>query len=144
MLSPSGRDVSTVEHGSLGQFLDGVSFRVHMHAMINIIVTKLEKAARLELNGERLVIPGDLAELLKLGSSLKPGDTLVVDYAHAELVLLRVKKRVRIAELAAGDVNIMLVESSESPARHMPLNARGQLVNIWPGGFYEESLDEMF
>ena len=136
--------MSAVGHGSLGQFLDGVSFRVHMHVMINIIVSKIEVEARLELNGSRLPIPSLPEGLLAIGSGLKPGDTLVVDYAHAELILLRVMKRVRRGELLAADVNILLKSSAEMEAAHMPLNNRGELIKGWPGGFYEEALDEMF
>lgn len=131
-------------HGSLGQFLDGVAFRVHMHVMINIIVSKIEVEARLELNGSRLPIPSLPEGLLAIGSDLKPGDTLVVDYTHAELILLRVMKRVRRGELLAADVNILLKERAELEATYMPLNERGGLVKGWPGGFFEEALDEMF
>lgn len=112
--------------------------------MINIIVSKIEVEARLELNGSRLPIPSLPEGLLAIGSGLKSGDTLVVDYAHAELILLRVMKRVRVCELLAADVNILLKEQAELEAIHMPLDERGGLVKAWPGGFYEEALDEMF
>ena len=128
---------------------EGNSFPVYLSAftctfMINIIVSKIEVEARLELNGSRLPIPSLPKGLLAIGSGLKPGDTLVVDYAHAELILLRVMKRVRGGELLAADVNIMLKEQAELEAIHMPLNERGGLVKGWPGGFFESSLDEMF
>jgi len=75
---------------------------------------------------------------------------------HSEHLLLRIMRRMRETynnELPEGclpvrpeDVSVLFVESDSrgSFVREMPLNKRGELVKAWPGGFFEEELDEIF
>lgn len=75
---------------------------------------------------------------------------------HSEHLLLRIMRRIRETynnELPEGclpvrpeDVSVLFVESDSrgSFVREMPLNKRGELVKAWPGGFFEEELDEIF
>jgi predicted ATPase len=75
---------------------------------------------------------------------------------HSEHLLLRIMRRMRETynnELPEGclpvrpeDVSILFVEADGegSIVREMPLNKRGELVKAWPGGFFEEELDEIF
>ncbi|MEH1839913.1 MAG: DUF3696 domain-containing protein [Nostoc sp.] len=75
---------------------------------------------------------------------------------HSEHLLLRIMRRMRETynnELPKGlppvrpeDVSVLFVEadSEGSIVREMPLNKRGELVKAWPGGFFEEELDEIF
>ncbi|MGJ5629431.1 DUF3696 domain-containing protein [Nostoc sp. CALU 1950] len=75
---------------------------------------------------------------------------------HSEHLLLRIMRRMRETfnnELPEGclpvrpeDVSVLFVEadSEGSIVREMPLNKRGELVKAWPGGFFEEELDEIF
>lgn len=48
--------------------------------------------------------------------------------------------------ITSDDVCILYVEPGEngSIVREMPLNERGELIKGWPGGFFEEALNEMF
>ena len=48
--------------------------------------------------------------------------------------------------LRPEDVAVLLVEpdGAETLVREMPLNERGELVEAWPGGFFEEDLREIF
>jgi hypothetical protein len=74
---------------------------------------------------------------------------------HSEHLILRVMRRMRETHegrLPAGlppvrpeDVSIVFVEPGPagSIAREMPLNARGELLKAWPGGFFEEGLEEI-
>lgn len=75
---------------------------------------------------------------------------------HSEHLLLRVMRRMR--ETAAGtlppglpplypeQVALLYVdpEGPQSLVQELPLNGRGELVKAWPGGFFEEGLEEMF
>jgi len=75
---------------------------------------------------------------------------------HSEHLLLRIMRRMR--QTAEGslpegarpvrpeDVSILFVEKDglRSIVRKMPLNEHGELVKAWPGGFFEESLREVF
>jgi hypothetical protein len=48
--------------------------------------------------------------------------------------------------LTKEDVQVMFVESFEGRTvfREMPLNSRGEWVKNWPGGFFDEDLEELF
>ena len=75
---------------------------------------------------------------------------------HSEHLLLRIMRRMR--ETSAGalpegapavrpeDVSVLFVEPDgpQTLIREMPLNERGELVKVWPGGFFEEDLKEIF
>ncbi len=75
---------------------------------------------------------------------------------HSEHLLLRIMRRMRETynnELPEGclpvrpeDVSVLFVDtdSKGSIVREMPLNKRGELVKAWPGGFFEEGLEEVF
>jgi hypothetical protein len=47
-----------------------------------------------------------------------------------------------IPNLTPEDVSILFVENVDGKTlmRSMPLNERGELVKVWPGGFFEEAL----
>lgn len=82
-------------------------------------------------------------------------DRLYLIETHSEHLLLRLMKRIRqtadgkavdpTLELRESDVAVVFVEPYEGQSifREMPLNERGELVKAWPGGFFEEDLDEM-
>jgi predicted ATPase len=83
------------------------------------------------------------------------GNTFLLE-THSEHLLLRIMRRMRethSGKLAPGvvpvrpaDVSVLFVEpeSGGSIVREMPLNERGELVKAWPGGFFEEGLNEIF
>lgn len=96
----------------------------------------------------------ELAELFIESALGDRGNRFVIE-THSEHLLLRIMKRIR--EQAAGtarpdapaishnDISVVYVEPTKNGSliRHMPLNARGELVNDWPGGFFEEGLREL-
>jgi hypothetical protein len=75
---------------------------------------------------------------------------------HSEHLILRVMRRMRetfeerlpegVPPIRPQDVSILFVEpdAKGSIVREMELNARGELVKAWPGGFFEEGLKEVF
>lgn len=75
---------------------------------------------------------------------------------HSEHLILRVMRRIRETfegklpegkqPITMDDVCVLYVEPGEngSIVREMPLNERGELIKGWPGGFFEEALNEMF
>ena len=83
------------------------------------------------------------------------GGVLLIE-THSEHVLLRIMKRMRqtsdgtlpdgAPEVRPKDVNVLFVElyDDQTLIREMPLNERGELVDAWPGGFFEEDLREIF
>ena len=73
---------------------------------------------------------------------------------HSEHLLLRLMRRMRetvegklpddVRAVEPSDVSIVFVEKDDARSilRRMPLNERGELVKAWPGGFFEEGLQE--
>lgn len=103
------------------------------------------------------VHPALQAELgdLFIESALKKENTLILE-THSEHLILRIMRRMRETfdgklpegklPVTPNDVCILYVEPGEngSIVREMPLNERGELIKGWPGGFFEEALNEMF
>ncbi len=95
---------------------------------------------------------GDVFLESALGDS---GNRFLIE-THSEHLLLRIMRRMRqtaSCELPEGvpavrpeDVAVLFVEpdGGHSLVREMPLNERGELVKAWPGGFFEESMREIF
>jgi hypothetical protein len=83
-------------------------------------------------------------------------DRLLFLETHSEHLMLRLMRRIR--ETAAGNVpdqglalsnemvQVLFVEVHDGRTifRQMPLNAKGEWVKEWPGGFFEEDLEEIF
>ena len=77
---------------------------------------------------------------------------------HSEHLLLRFMRRMRqtsdgtlddgAPEVRPEDIAVLFVEidpdGEQTLVREMPLNERGELVEAWPGGFFEEDLREIF
>ena len=76
---------------------------------------------------------------------------------HSEHLLLRIMRRMREtyegnlpddkSAVTPEEVAVLYVEpvaTGGSIVREMPLNEQGELVKAWPGGFFEESLREIF
>lgn len=75
--------------------------------------------------------------------------------SHSEHLLLRLMRRMRETQkgdtpsddllLGPDGITILFVETHEgrSVYREMPLNERGELIKAWPGGFFEEDMNEL-
>jgi predicted ATPase len=95
---------------------------------------------------------GDLFIESALGEN---GNHFILE-THSEHLLLRIMKAIRETHagkrgkekhpLRPDQVSVLFVEPMEagSIVREMRLNERGELVKGWPGGFFEEGLNEMF
>jgi predicted ATPase len=74
---------------------------------------------------------------------------------HSEHLILRIMKKMRetfngnlpegVPPVKPSDVSVLFVEpdGARSIVREMQLNERGELVKSWPGGFFEEGLNEV-
>jgi predicted ATPase len=74
---------------------------------------------------------------------------------HSEHLILRIMRRIRettrgtlpknLPPIHSSDVSVLYVEAKDSGSvvREMELNARGEFVKAWPGGFFEEGLREV-
>jgi hypothetical protein len=100
-------------------------------------------------------LQADLSDVF-IESALGENKNRFIIESHSEHLLLRVMKRMRqtfngdlpkgVHPVTPEDVMILFVEpdGSRSVIREMPLDKRGELVNPWPGGFFEEGFEEMF
>ena len=87
---------------------------------------------------------------------IKNGNRTMLIETHSEHLLLRIMRRMRetfedrIEEnrfpVNPDDIAVLFVEwhDSQTIIREMPVNERGELVKAWPGGFFEEDIEEVF
>jgi len=95
------------------------------------------------------------AEYKKFMNKLRLNRRVLLIETHSEHLLLRIMRRMRetsedrIEEgrfpVTPDDVAVLFVESHNSRTiiREMPVNKRGELVKAWPGGFFEEDIEEV-
>ena len=88
--------------------------------------------------------------------AVKNGNRTMLIETHSEHLLLRIMRRMRetfedrIEEnrfpVTPDDIAVLFVEwhDSQTIIREMPVNERGELVKAWPGGFFEEDIEEVF
>jgi len=92
---------------------------------------------------------------LFIGQIRENPDLIFILETHSEHLLLRLMRRIRETSMAsnyqefpleASQLGIWFVERlvSQTVIREMPVNKQGELVKAWPGGFFEESLREVF
>jgi predicted ATPase len=89
-------------------------------------------------------------------SALGESNNRFIIETHSEHILLRIMKRMRethnsdlpegIPEITPHDVCVLFVQpdGASSIVRHMELDEEGQLLDPWPGGFFEEGFRERF
>ncbi|MDE2723103.1 MAG: AAA family ATPase, partial [Gemmatimonadota bacterium] len=87
--------------------------------------------------------------------AVKNGNRTMLIETHSEHLLLRIMRRMRetfedrIEEnrfpVTPDDIAVLFVEwhDSQTIIREMPVNERGELVKAWPGGFFEEDIEEV-
>lgn len=65
---------------------------------------------------------------------------------HSEALILRLQRRIREGNLSASEVCVLFVEHGKagSTISELRLDDRGQFIDEWPGGFFEESYEEVF
>lgn len=100
-------------------------------------------------------LQSELADVFIESALGEQRNTFILE-THSEHLLLRIMRRMRETyneELPEGcppvtpdDVCVLYVDpaGASSIVQEMPLNKRGELVKAWPGGFFEEGLEEVF
>lgn len=99
-------------------------------------------------------LQSELGDVFIKGARAERGNVFVLE-THSEHLLLRIMRRMRETEagvvdpalsLRPEDVQVLYVDPDgpQSVVREIPLNARGELVRGWPGGFFEEGFHEVF
>lgn len=88
-----------------------------------------------------------LADLLIDSAQAEGRGNQVIVETHSEHMMLRVQRRIREGTLEAKEVSVIYIDRGRSgPAtvRQLRLSDDGEFLDQWPGGFFEERLDEIF
>jgi hypothetical protein len=100
-------------------------------------------------------LQADLGDVF-IQSALGPGRNRFLIETHSEHLLLRVMRRMRetsndelpegVPPITPKDVCVLFVQpkGTSSAVRHLELDEGGQLLDAWPGGFFEEGYRERF
>ena len=101
--------------------------------------------------------PAHQAELgdMFIRSAKERGNTLLLE-THSEHLILRLLRRIRetndnnlpkgFPQISPEDVAVLYVQPGENGAQviEIPVTEDGDFKNPWPGGFFEESIKELF
>ena len=131
---------------------------VGVSQVVPVVVGALDAASRIFLveQPELHVHPRGQCRLadLFIDQVRKDNNRTFVLETHSEHLLLRIMRRMRetcdgrlrdgAPPVIPDHVSVLFVEEVEGKTviRQMPLNERGELVKAWPGGFFEEGLEE--
>lgn len=65
---------------------------------------------------------------------------------HSEALILRIQRRIREKKIKKELVSVLYIDVGENGATvtELPLDDDGDFTRHWPGGFFEERLDELF
>ncbi len=100
-------------------------------------------------------LQADLGDVF-IQSALGPGRNRFLIETHSEHLLLRVMRRMRetsndelpegVPAITPKDVCVLFVQpkGTSSAVRHLELDEEGQLLDAWPGGFFEKGYRERF
>jgi predicted ATPase len=98
---------------------------------------------------------GDLFIANALNEDARKNGRCFLIETHSEHLVLRLLRRVRESSeegfpenripIDPNDVNILFLENFEGRliARNIKINKSGEFVKAWPGGFFDERLDEI-
>lgn len=73
------------------------------------------------------------------------GNQFIIE-THSENLILRLQKLIRKGELRKEDVAVIYCDKTQdgTVATELRLNDKGEFIDPWPQGFFEESFKEMF
>lgn len=75
------------------------------------------------------------------------GGNQVLVETHSEHLVLRLLRRIREGTLAPDDVAILYVDllaDGAAHVRHLDVDKSGELIDGWPGGFFDDRIEEVF
>lgn len=90
-------------------------------------------------------LQANVADFL-IDTSMKNKCQWIVE-THSEALMLRIQRRIREKLISSKDVSVVFVEpTGENGSRimNLRLDAEGNFIDEWPGGFFETSFAEMF
>lgn len=87
-------------------------------------------------------LQSSLGELLV--DAVNHGKQIIAE-THSENILLRVQRLIREGRITPAQVAVLYVDRSEESSwvRQLRLGANGELLDPWPTGFFDDSLDDL-
>lgn len=80
------------------------------------------------------------------GHGRKEHGNQIIAETHSKSILLRVRKLIRTGELVPDDVAVLYVDNDQDKGvsvQRLRLGTRGQLLDPWPTGFFDDSLRDV-
>ena len=79
------------------------------------------------------------------GEEERYGNQFIIE-THSENLILRLQKLIRMGKLKKEDVAVIYCDKTPdgTVAMELRLNDKGEFIDPWPHGFFEESFDELF
>ena len=134
----TGIDVSDVDVGlGLSQVLPVVVQSVLSHGKL-ICIEQPEAQVHPRLQAD---LGSLFAECIK-----PPFENRFMIETHSEHILLRLQRHIRDGSLRAEDVSVIYVQPNAQGTKCLPLrlDSKGDFVDEWPDGFFEEGFRELF
>lgn len=78
-------------------------------------------------------------------SVLNRGNQVILE-THSESILLRVRRLIRTGKLRPDEVELLYVDNdarSGATVRRLQLGAQGELLDPWPSGFFDDTLEDV-
>ncbi len=77
--------------------------------------------------------------------SVKEQGNQIIAETHSENILLRIRRLVREGTLSPDDVAVVYVDNTTDGVaiRRLRLGSNGGLLDPWPSGFFDDSLDDL-
>lgn len=112
---------------------------IHLHPavqarLMDLFVSQVERSYR-----------GQNDEIFP-GRSLAGSRQFILE-THSEHMILRLQKAIRLGRISPDRVAVLHVEKSPSGSsivRRLRLNDEGEFLDEWPGGFFDERIEELF
>lgn len=82
-----------------------------------------------------------------LGVIDERGNRQFILETHSEHMILRLQKAIRLGRISPNRVSVLYVERGQdghSHVKRLRLNDSGEFIDEWPGGFFDERLEEIF
>ena len=94
---------------------------------------------------EASVHPRLQAELGSLFLDARSAGNQIIAATHSEYLVLRMLRHVRTGKLDANDLCVLYVSRDEggSTVKRLRVDDRGEFIDTWPGGFFDDRLDEL-
>jgi hypothetical protein len=92
-------------------------------------------------------LQGNLTDLLIASTSKEGSANQVLIETHSEHMVLRLQRRIREGIINPGHVSIVYVDQNsdgQTTTSRLRLNDKGEFIDEWPHGFFDERLDDLF